>query len=367
MKTGKRRLTAFAVVAATMLLALVGVVAPAWAEDSAAQPHLPVKDNKVTITSTLTMNENAVVPNATFNYSIAPADEESELTSTSGMPVYAGVTDAVTLSPTSVNFSNKGLTSTENTDEKTKTITAKLSAEIKTSLFKAPGIYRYKITQTPSELDGLNVTYKELFLDVYVENEENGGSGYVVKGCILRTEAGSGEKTAGFVNKYATHRLTITKLVTGNQGDKNKDFEFTVTIKGADGESYKYVTVNSAGTPMEEGTATSGMPVTVRLKHSASVMVYGLSSEDKFTVTEADYHSDGYKTSYKIGDDTSWTDGNSIVEKAIGTSDTTVTFTNTKDATVPTDVIRTVVPYVAIVAFAAVMGVVFFRPRRNRR
>ena len=48
MKTGKRRLTAFAVVAATMLLALVGVVAPAWAEDSAAQPHLPVKDNKVT-------------------------------------------------------------------------------------------------------------------------------------------------------------------------------------------------------------------------------------------------------------------------------------------------------------------------------
>lgn len=32
MKTGKRRLAAFAVVAATMLLALVGVVTPAWAE-----------------------------------------------------------------------------------------------------------------------------------------------------------------------------------------------------------------------------------------------------------------------------------------------------------------------------------------------
>ena len=180
MKTGKRRLAAFAVVAATMLLALVGVAAPAWAEEGS---KLPVTDNRVTITSTLTMNENAVVPNATFNYSIAP--ETSERTSTSGMPVTPGVEDAVTLSPTSVNFSNKGLTSTENTGEKTKTITAKLSAEIKTSLFKAPGIYRYKITQTPSELDGLNVTYKELFLDVYVENEENGGSGYVVNGCTL--------------------------------------------------------------------------------------------------------------------------------------------------------------------------------------
>lgn len=367
MKTGKRRLTAFAVVAATMLLALVGVVAPAWAEDSAAQPHLPVKDNKVTITSTLTMNENAVVPNATFNYSIAPADEESELTSTSGMPVYAGVTDAVTISPTSVNFSNKGLTSTENTGEKTKTITAKLSAEIKTSLFKAPGIYRYKITQTPSGLDGLNVTYKELFLDVYVENEENGGSGYVVKGCILRTEAGSGEKTAGFLNKYVTHKLTITKVVKGNQGDKNKDFNFTFTIKGADGESYEYATVKNGATTMSQTPATSGTAVTVSLKHGESVIVYGLSSEDKFAVTEADYHGDGYKTSYKIGDGTNSTEGSSIVEEAIGAYDTTVIFTNTKDVTVPTDVIRTVVPYAAIVAFAAVMGVVFFRPRRNRR
>lgn len=365
MKTGKRRLAAFTVVAATMLLALAGVVTPAWAEEGS---KLAVTDNKVTITSTLTMNENAVVPNATFNYSIAPAEEESELTSTSGMPVTAGVRDAVTLSPTSVNFSNKGLTSTENTGEKTKTITANLSAEIKTSLFKAPGIYRYKITQTPSELDGLNVTYKELFLDVYVENEENGGSGYVVKGCILSTEAGSGEKTAGFVNKYATHKLTITKVVKGNQGDKNQKFEFTVTIKGADGERYEYAIPSENGLTVSSGKqAESGESFTVKLKDGESVIVYGLSSEDKFTVTEADYHGIGYKTSYKIGDDTSWTDGNSIAEKAIGTSDTTVTFTNTKDATVPTDVIRTVVPYAAIVAFAAVMGVVFFRPRRNRR
>lgn len=367
MKTGKRRLAAFTVVAATMLLALAGVVTPAWAEGGSTTPHLPVTDNKVKITSTLTMNENAVVPNATFNYSIAPAEEESELTSTSGVPVYAGVKDAVTLSPTSVNFSNNDLTSTENTGEKTKTITANLSAEIKTSLFKAPGVYRYKITQTPSELDGLNVTYKELFLDVYVENEENGGSGYVVKGCILRTEAGSGEKTAGFLNKYATHKLAITKVVKGNQGDKNKDFKFTVTIKGVAGESYWYATVKNGATAMSETPVKSGTVFTEMLKDGEYVIVYGLSSEDKFTVTEADYHSDGYKTSYKIGDDTSWTDGNSIAEKAIGTSDTTVTFTNTKDATVPTDVIRTVVPYVAIVAFAAVMGVVFFRPRRNRR
>lgn len=363
MKTGKRRLAAFAVVAATMLLALVGVVTPAWAEEGSTTPHLPVKDNKVTITSTLTMNKDAVEPNAQFEYSISPA-ETSELTSTSGMPVYAGVPGAVTLPSSSVNFSAQGLHSQDNADGITKTITAPLNFSLVTSKFTAPGIYRYKITQTPPQLDGLNVTYKELFLDVYVEN---GSSGYVVGGCTLNVKAGSGEKAAGFVNKYATHKLTITKVVAGNQGDKNKDFEFTVTIKGADGETYKYGTVKNGVITMNQTTTKSGATFTETLKHGESVIVYGLSSEDKFTVTEADYHSDGYKTSYKIGDDTSWTDGSSIAEKAIGTSDTTVTFTNTKEATVPTDVIRTVVPYAAIVAFAAVMGVVFFRPRRNRR
>lgn len=367
MKTGKRRLAAFAAVAATMLLALVGVAAPAWAEEGSTTPHLPVNDNKVTITSTLTMNENAVVPNATFNYSIAPAEEESELTSTSGMPVTAGVKDAVTLSPTSVNFSNKDLTSTENTGEKTKTITAKLSAEIKTSLFKAPGIYRYKITQTLSELDGLNVTYRELFLDVYVENEENGGSGLVVKGCTLNTAAGSGSKTSGFENKYVTHKLTITKVVAGNQGDKNKDFEFTVTIKGADGETYKYGTVKNGVTTMNQTTTKSGATFTETLKHGESVIVYGLSSNDTYAINEADYSSVGYKTSYKIGESGTEVGGKVIEATPIGAFDALVAFTNTKDVTVPTDVIRTVVPYAAIVAFAAVMGVVFFRPRRNRR
>ncbi len=362
MKTGKRRLAAFAVVAATMVLALVGVAAPAWAEGQSTNPQLSVTEGRVTITSKLTMDKYAVEPNADFKYTIAPA-EASELTNT-GMPATAGVEGAVSLSPSSVNYSAEGLSSEDNADGVTKTITAQMSVSLVTSRFAAPGIYRYKITQTPPELDGLNVVCKELFLDVYVEN---GNSGLVAKGCTLSTAAGSGSKISGFENKYVTHKLTITKVVAGNQGDKNKDFEFTVTIKGADGENYKYGTVKNGVTTMNQTTTKSGATFTETLKHGESVIVYGLSSEDKFAVTEADYHGDGYKTSYKIGDGTNSTEGSSIAEEAIGAYDTTVIFTNTKDATVPTDVIRTVAPYVAIVAFAAVMGVVFFRPRRNRR
>ena len=361
MKTGKRRLTAFAVVAATMLLALVGVVTPAWAEEGSTTPHLPVNDNKVTIASKLTMDENAMEPNVMFNYSIAPASE-NELTSTGGMPVAAGVDGAVSLSPASVNYSDKKLMH-ENADGTT-TITAQLSAVLDASEFTAPGIYRYKITQQKPVLDGLNVTHEALFLDVYVENN---GTGYVVKGCTLSAEAGSSKKTDGFVNDYATHKLTIKKIVAGNQGDKNKDFQFTVSLSGATGETYKYVKVKKDGTSTPGDVANSGSTVSVNLRDGDYIIFYGLSSEDTYAVTEGDYKKEGYETSYKIGETGNETKSNTISAKGIGTSDTTVTFTNTKEVTVPTDVIRTVVPYAAIVAFAAVMGVVFFRPRRNRR
>lgn len=361
MKTGKRRLAAFTVVAATMLLALAGVVTPAWAEGGSTTPHLPVTDNKVTIASKLTMDENAMVPTVMFNYSIAPADS-SECASTSGMPVTPGVPDAVSLSPDSVNYSDKKW-KLEKADGTT-TITAPLSAVLDVSKFTAPGIYRYKITQQKPALDGLNVTNGALFLDVYVENN---GTGYVVKGCTLSVEAGSGKKTDGFVNDYATHKLTIKKIVAGNQGDKNKDFQFTVSLSGATGETYKYVKVKKDGTSTPGDVANSGSTVSVNLRDGDYIIFYGLSSEDTYAVTEGDYKKEGYETSYKIGETGNETQSNTISAKYIGTSDTTVTFTNTKEATVPTDVIRTVAPYVAIVAFAAVMGVVFFRPRRNRR
>lgn len=358
MKTGKRRLAAFTVVAATMLLALVGVVTPAWAEGGS---KLPVTGNTVTITSTLIMNKDTVEPNAKFEYSISPAGT-SELTGTSGMPVTPGVDDAVSLSPDSVNYSDKKWNH-ENAGGTT-TITAQLSAVLNASKFTAPGIYRYKITQQKPVLDGLEVTHGALFLDVYVENDN---SGLVAKGCTLSTAAGSGDKTSGFENNYVTHKLTIKKVVAGNQGEKNKDFDFTFTIKGADGESYEYATVKNDATTMSQTPATSGTAVTVSLKHGESVIVYGLSSNDTYAIKEADYSSAGYKTSYKIGESGTEVEGKVIEATSIGAYDALVAFTNTKDVTVPTDVIRTVVPYAAIVAFAAVMGVVFFRPRRNRR
>lgn len=122
------------------------------------------------------------------------------------------------------------------------------------------------------------------------------------------------------------------------------------------------------GTSTPEAVVKSGSTVSVNLRDGDSVTFYGLSSKDTYAVTEDDYKTkEGYETSYKIGETGNETKSNILLAQGIGTSDTTVTFTNTKDVTVPTDVIRTVVPYAAIVAFAAVMGVVFFRPRRNRR
>ena len=142
--------------------------------------------------------------------------------------------------------------------------------------------------------------------------------------------------------------LTISKTVAGNQGDKTKDFTFTIKVDGADGEKY-YV----------NGTTTlvSGTPADITLKNGESVTIYGLSEDDEYTVTETDYTADGYTTTI---------DGTEGREKS-GTisADTNVAFVNTKNATTPTGIVMNIAPYVLMVAVAAVLAVVFLRKRNT--
>ena len=79
-----------------------------------------------------------------------------------------------------------------------------------------------------------------------------------------------------------TGALTIKKTVTGSGGDRDKEFTFTVTLAGADGE---YVYHGS-----KQGTIRSGGTIT--LKHGESVTISGLPVGTRYTVTESG--ADGY-------------------------------------------------------------------------
>ncbi len=110
--------------------------------------------------------------------------------------------------------------------------------------------------------------------------------------------------------------LKIQKFVTGNHGETNRDFTFTLTLTNPDGSpfiplpnaSYSYTKAMSDGTTKNGFIAIDSQgAVTVEgkliaLKGQESIVIRGLPTGTKFTVTETDPNTsrEGYETSVTI-------------------------------------------------------------------
>ena len=155
--------------------------------------------------------------------------------------------------------------------------------------------------------------------------------------------------------------LTLSKTVTGNMGSKIKKFDFTVKLEEKDGESgYKplsgdFKVEDQDGTVTQHTLDENGeMPLT--LTHADSLTILGVPLNAKVTVTEADYSSDGYvltdisvtedgsETAYYLQDGVVNTILNGLSSNSNGTrslemelkKDTSVSFTNEREAIIPT-------------------------------
>ena len=125
-----------------------------------------------------------------------------------------------------------------------------------------------------------------------VTEADYSADGYVVtytgaEGTIVLNE----EQVAAFTNTRNIGSLTINKTVTGNGGDLDKLFSFTVTFGNAP-NTYPYTGTGGAA----DGTISSGD--TIQLKHGQSITITDLPVGSTYTVTEADYGPDGYVVSY---------------------------------------------------------------------
>ena len=103
--------------------------------------------------------------------------------------------------------------------------------------------------------------------------------------------------------------LSIGKVVTGNQGDRNKLFTFTIALKDKDGKPvsgfFEYV-----GTVIKSGyTDNVAMPADgdlrfvdgnaqVQLSHGQQITITSLPYQSTYTVTEQEANEDGYITVY---------------------------------------------------------------------
>lgn len=379
----RKRIVAMAA-SALLVAASVATALPAQAAENVP----PATNLTWSFNKYLVMDKDANVPNVTFEFEIkageaVPADGNKPA-------IYAG-NDANRVageSPSvgSVVFTPDDSTTSGKPDDAEpgtptagfKYATKPVTVNFSNVKFNAPGIYRYIITEKKGSTTGIAYDETPRTLDVFVEYTDPSAGGQLkVTDYILYKDVNAGTKDDGFTNTYATKDLTLEKQVTGNQGDRNKYFEFTVAITGAaPGTVYTVDLAGAEGTPTvdgqlktnadtltaEDGTATA----TYYLKDDQFIVVQGLTSATNYTIAEKDYSStDGYTTSYTLdgsGPNSSLTTG----QQTMSTNAHKVIFTNDKQGTVPTGILLETAPYLVLGVVVLAGLTVLFMTRRRR-
>ena len=352
--------------AGMMMTAMLGMQVSA-AESSSAEAA--VKKNPM-ITKQITKESNIYAPKTTFKFTVAPgtavpAGENQEA-------IYAGPANGVTLDkdviasvPADSDIGNEKIT----------VGTTKLN--VNESVFTKgedakPGIFRYVVSEVATDKDGnayegVAYTTEQKYFDVYVTSDDVGN--LEVSSYLFVDKTDSKSKDGGvFTNDYSSRHdtlkdLTVKKEVTGNQGNRNKDFKFTIKVDGAAGEQY-YVTFSDGKAPT---TLVSGEAKTITLKDNETAKIFGLSETDEYTVTEASYADDGYTTTIDNEEKLTAT-GTIKKDKEAGTTagngDKNITVVNDKTTNSPTGIFHHIAPYIVLIGAAIASSLLFFRRKR---
>ena len=135
--------------------------------------------------------------------------------------------------------------------------------------------------------NGEKITGTDFPNDIYYIITQESVDGYVTSSTNSEGFFTGIDKTAAFKNTSEnTGSLMITNKLSGNDYDNDKDFDFTIKLGNE--------TINEtfSDVAFTNGTAK------ITLKDGESKTIEGLPENISYTVTEADYSSDGYKTTY---------------------------------------------------------------------
>lgn len=210
-----------------------------------------------------------------------------------------------------------------------------------------PGSF-YEITEDGGEVEGY---IWETAADKKSEN-----------GTIVKDET---EKVF-FKNTYSRKKipLIINKTVEGNMSEKRKEFAFSITLKDANGAAYEL----SDEEIKDVGFSTKGEDqkgvYTFTLKDGES-KEFSLPYGCKYTISEEDYSSSGYKT--YIGEKKEENQKRTTEEETL-TQKIEINFLNKKEVIPPTGVETTMTAWLLMTGVTFLLGAVFllFGIRRKR-
>lgn len=192
------------------------------------------------------------------------------------------------------------------------------------------------------------------------------------------------EKTENieFVNKLSTSKVTLTKLIAGNQALTTDNFNFTISVNSGaatDGITYS-VDGGENWSPMTwNGTSFSltkddlkGVKDKNDAKEVNKILIGGLTANDRVTITET--LANGYTVSsvnkpedWSLNDDRTSTSGSALAGNPDGTEipNIVIDVTNSKQGAVPTGLLMTAAPYAGMLGLGGIFAGLFFRRKRE--
>lgn len=229
--------------------------------------------------------------------------------------------------------------------------------------YSKTGVYEYTLKEVATNATA-GVTYfgNTIRLVVSVVNGENN----TLRVAAVHAEGvgADGEKLSKsdtFTNTYTANTITVSKTVTGNLGDKTKDFKFTINFEKAENENAPTaITYTVDNVEHTVAFADGKASVEFTLRNGQSLSFVNVPAGVKYTVTENDYTEDGYTT--KVNG----TNGNATEKITMTGEAATHTFENSKGADIDTGVILDNAPYIALLAIVAIGGVALMLNKRRR-
>lgn len=240
------------------------------------------------------------------------------------------------------------------------------------------GMYHYSVKELAPVNPSQGATYdteKTFNVDVYVYYDKDDPTKLVRHAAVYSgLAANTDTKDEEFENSYSVGVLTVTKEITGNLADPEKEFTIEITLTASNTVNNVITIANNAVSVTGEGVAsgniatgwTGSKKITMTAKGGQSITLNNIPTDVTYTVAET-----GINVIEEAAQMEHVNDDNAYSVSYVGESGTissttaaSATVTNNKDITVPTGIALDSIPYVLIMSLA-VIALVALKARKR--
>ncbi|WP_440321662.1 DUF7601 domain-containing protein [Laedolimicola sp.] len=276
----------------------------------------------------------------------------------------------------SVTYAEGNLSKT--TDAASAPVTQPVAVAVTADSYQSMGYYYYEFREKAGNTAGVTYAADTYAVRVAVVNDDASAGALKIDSVRLykvNADGSLGDKAENVTNEYAAGSLSISKTVTGNMGDRNREFDVTVSFTAPAGtEIHAPIAISTSagitGNPTEAviDAAKTGATASVKVKDGTTVVFSNIPKGVTYQVTET--QADGYHTPKYNGTESAGGKGGTITDTAAGTGTVgmaqSVEIENKRETTIDTGIFLSNLPYVLVLAGIAAAALLFFAGKKRR-